>query len=462
MAHFRMAALTALVTLQAARAQELISDPGRSGPELELVHLYNDQWPTGIAVSSTGRKFSNYPGGLDPNNTNDGSNGKYTVAELLDGNTERPYPSAEMNNPPGGAINTTTTPPTGANYQDYLLGVQSVVIDSADRLWILDTGRVQTPEGVLVPATAGGAKLVGVDLATDSVIKTITFPDTVAYADTYLNDVRFDLDPGLTATGEGVAYITDSSSEGRTGLIVVDLGSGESWRHLDGSPYVQGDRQFLAFVWGRELYAAQAGGRPASFLTFGADGIALGADGKDLYFGGVGNRYLYSIPTERLRDNGPTSEIKAQAAVVTRGQKGLADGFETDSNGLVYHGNMEVNAVNYFSPENGTDQVFLRDPRINWADTVSATLTVPLVFGLLPASGGLNADFCDQHSSRLPRMGTYISPTTSWLLALPSTQAQTHDRGRSACLGQSFQMGVQRLVEAHDLASEPENVQLHA
>lgn len=379
MAYFRLAAFTALVGLQLTRAQDLISDSGRSGPELELVHLYNDQWPTGIAVSSTGRKFSNYPGGLDPNNTNDGSNGKYTVAELFDENTERPYPTAEMNNPPGGAINFTTTPPTGANYQDYLIGVQSVVIDSADRLWILDTGRVLTPEGVLVPASAGGAKLIGVDLETDSVFKTITFPSTVAYPDTYLNDVRFDLDPGLTSSGEGVAYITDSSSEGRTGLIVVDLGSGESWRHLDGSPHVQGDRQFLAFVWGRELYTAQPGSR-ASFLTLGVDGIALGADGKDLYFGGVGNRYLYSIPTERLRDNGPTSEIKAQAAVVTRSQKGLADGFETDSNGLVYHGNMEVNAVNTFNPENGTDQVFLRDPRINWADTFSVATDGYLYF----------------------------------------------------------------------------------
>lgn len=245
-----------------------------------------------------------------------------------------------------------------------------MVIDSADRLWILDTGRVLTPQGVLVPASVGGAKLVGVNLTTNSVIKTIVFPNTVAYPDTYLNDVRFDLDPSLTSSGEGVAYITDSSSEGRTGLIVVDLGSGESWRHLDGSPYVQGDRQFLAFVWGRELYANQAGNR-AGHLTFGADGIALGKDGKTLYFGGVGNRYLYSIPTERLRDNGPTSEIRAQAAVVTESQRGLSDGFETDTNGFIYHGNFEQNAINFFNPENGTDQVFLRDPRINWADTVS-------------------------------------------------------------------------------------------
>lgn len=83
-------------------SQQLIQDPGRAGPALEVVHLYYDEWPTGIAVSSTGRKFSNYPGALDKNNTNNGSNGKYTVAELTSNTTEAAYPNAEWNNPPGG------------------------------------------------------------------------------------------------------------------------------------------------------------------------------------------------------------------------------------------------------------------------------------------------------------------------------------------------------------------------
>jgi hypothetical protein len=61
-------------------------------------------------VSKNGRKFSNYPPGLDANNTNNGSNGKYTVAELIGNNTERPYPNAEINNPPGGSINYSTFP----------------------------------------------------------------------------------------------------------------------------------------------------------------------------------------------------------------------------------------------------------------------------------------------------------------------------------------------------------------
>ena len=103
----------------------------------------------GIAVSASGRRFSNYARSLDPNNN------AYTVAELTSNNTEIPYPSAELNSQPGGPINYTTNPATGANYQDYLIGVQSVVIDPKDRLWILDTGRAAMQNGTNVPASPG-------------------------------------------------------------------------------------------------------------------------------------------------------------------------------------------------------------------------------------------------------------------------------------------------------------------
>jgi hypothetical protein len=77
----------------------LIRDPGVYGPALEVVHLYWDQFPTGIAVSKNGRRFSNYPGGLDSNNTYRGTVPKYTIAELMPNNTERAFPSVEMNSP---------------------------------------------------------------------------------------------------------------------------------------------------------------------------------------------------------------------------------------------------------------------------------------------------------------------------------------------------------------------------
>jgi sugar lactone lactonase YvrE len=276
-------------------------------------------------------------------------------------------------------VNYTTTPPTGANYQNYLIGVQSVVLDPLDRLWILDTGRAQLEDGTLVLASYGGPKLIGVDITSNTVLKTIVFPTTVAFGDSYLNDVRFDLRASVSASGQGVAYITDSSSEGRNGIIIVDLGTGESWRHLNNIPEVSAERGFVPYVWGQPLYYIPGPNQPLTTVPLGSDGIALSADGEDLYFGPVGGRGLYSVPTTRLRDRSQSSELLAQAAVVNRGQRGVSDGFETDTNGFVYAGNMEQNEIGFYNPGNGSMSVLVRDPRISWVDTSESL--IPLLLG---------------------------------------------------------------------------------
>ncbi|SDY89868.1 Major royal jelly protein [Modestobacter sp. DSM 44400] len=50
------------------------------------------------------------------------------------------------------------------------MSVQSIVVDPADRLWLLDTG-----SPMFAPTEHGGPKLVCVDLTTDEVGQTILF-----------------------------------------------------------------------------------------------------------------------------------------------------------------------------------------------------------------------------------------------------------------------------------------------
>ncbi|KAI0465603.1 major royal jelly protein-domain-containing protein [Xylaria cf. heliscus] len=397
----------AIVIIGCASANDIqfISDPGVYGPALEVVHAYYGQWPTGkaqtrccqpqqalsnvleslltpgagVTVSSTGRIFSNLPGGLDKTNVYNGSNNVFQVGEHSSLTTEMAYPNIKINHPPGGAINYTTTPPTSANYQNHLIGVQSVVIDALDRLWILDTGRVQAPDGVLLSAAYGGPKLIGVNLTTNEVFKTIVFPSDVAYPDSYLNDVRFDLRSSVTESGQGIGYITDSSSQGRNAVIVVDIGTGESWRRLGLTKSVRGESQFISFIWGQPTYYRE-GNSPLTTNPTGSDGIALSADGETLYFGPFASRYMYSVPTSRLRDRSPSSELLLQQSVVNHGQKGASDGFETDSNNFIYVGNNELNSINIFNPANGTTYPFVRDPRINWVDTMSVATDGYLYF----------------------------------------------------------------------------------
>ncbi|KAM3563402.1 hypothetical protein MY1884_001315 [Beauveria asiatica] len=140
--------------------------------------------PTGIAVSRESRLFSTYPACLDGNNTNTPQTpNKYQVAELMPDGSEVPYPSVEMNSPPGGALNMSTNPPTSANYDDYLIGCQSVIVDSQNVLYILDSSRAINPgSGALLSAVYGGPKVITVDLSTNKVIRTYRFPQAVVYS----------------------------------------------------------------------------------------------------------------------------------------------------------------------------------------------------------------------------------------------------------------------------------------
>lgn len=105
--------------------------------------------------------------------------------------------------------------------------------------------------------------------------------------------------------------------------------------------------------------------------TFGADGIALSADGAIPYFSAVGSRSLYSVPSARLLDDSLASELMATQAIVSHLHKGISDGLETDTNGFIYGGSLEDNSIIFFNPTNSIVNVFARDPRTSWTDTLS-------------------------------------------------------------------------------------------
>src|SRR5208282_1595732 len=105
----------------------------------------------------------------------------------------------------------------------------------------LDTGSV-----AFAPTSLGGPKLIGIDLKDNKIFKKILFPQNVALPTTYLNDVRFDLRRGK----EGMAFITDSSTAGPNGIIVVDLVTGKSWRRLHEHASTKADPQFIGIVEG--------------------------------------------------------------------------------------------------------------------------------------------------------------------------------------------------------------------
>ena len=306
---------------------------------IEIVAAFDGPMPTGVTVSYKGRIFVNFPRW--------GDNVDFTVAEMKDGKPVA-YPDAEFNHLDKDRP------------AECLVSVQSVVVDPDDRLWLLDTGSVE-----FGPTLPGGAKLVGVDLKTNKVFKTISFPEEVALKTTYLNDVRFDLGRGKG----GVAYITDSSSTGPNGLIVVDLATGKSRRRLHDHSSTKADKNFLPIVEGRPLMNRPPGGKP-THMAFGSDGIALSHDGKHLYYCPLSTRRLYRVRTDALMDEKASDEEMAKA-VEDLGDRGFAsDGLESDDKGRLYLTDYEHNGILRRGAD-GSYETLVHDPRVLWPDTLS-------------------------------------------------------------------------------------------
>lgn len=310
---------------------------------LEPVAFFNDAMPTGVTVSQKGRIFVNFPKW--------GDDVKYTVAEIRDG-----QPVAY----PDNFINKTNQEDQAST----LVSVQSVVIDPADRLWILDTG-----SPMFKPTEYGGPKLFCVDLNINKITKKILFPQAVAMPTTYLNDIRFDLRRG----NEGMAFITDSSQKGPNGIIVVDLASGESWRRLHDHITTKAEdmQTFLPIIEGRPFLEHQQNGSIQQGANMGADGIAISFDGSRLYYCPLGSRRLYSVAIDTLA-NRNISEQEVADTINDHGDRGgAADGLESDASGNIYSTNYEHNAIFRLRYSDGLWEPLVYDPRLLWPDTLS-------------------------------------------------------------------------------------------
>jgi sugar lactone lactonase YvrE len=317
---------------------------------LEPVAYFNGAMPTGVTVSDKGRIFVNFPRW--------GDDVPFTVGEIQNGETVA-YPNQEINQ---------------INEQDLaggLVSVQSVVVDPANRLWILDTG-----SPMFQPTKYGGPKLVCVDLEINKVVKKILFPQDVALPSTYLNDVRFDLRRHGKGGQREIAFITDSSQQGPNGIIVVDLESGESWRRLNDHPSTKAEnlQDFLPIVEGRPFLVKQQDGSVKQAANMGSDGIAISSSGERLYYCPLASRRLYSVSTEALTDRS-LDDRDVASTVKDEGDKGGAsDGLESDAERYVYATNYEHNSImrsRRTGRDDGAWEIVVHDPRLLWPDTLS-------------------------------------------------------------------------------------------
>ncbi|UMY18619.1 major royal jelly family protein [Methylobacterium organophilum] len=322
-----------------ASAQEPAAGQGRLTQVARFEHQV-----TGVTVARDGRIFVNFPRWSE--------DAPVSVAELKDGKPVA-YPDAEWN-AWRNARKDEVDPKT------HFVCVQSVVADGQDRLWVVDAAAP-----AMAHVVKDGPKLVGIDLKTNTVIKTIPFDTSTVMQASYLNDVRISPD-GKTA------YLTDSGAEGA--LIVVDIDSGSARRVLSGHASTMPDTSVTVSHDGAPLRRPDGRG-----VEFAADGIALSGDGKTLYWQAIRGKTLYSLPTDALTGWAASSVVPEMltdrtldAKIVRVGENGPADGLLISRHdGRMYVTSPQDDAVKVRDLSgSGTGlTTLLQDSRLRWPDT---------------------------------------------------------------------------------------------
>ncbi len=317
-----------------ARHLEAMNNTGVS-KYLEVVAEFDDAWPSGVAVSRSGRIFVSFPRVEDPP-------APATLAEIRDGRAVA-FPDELVNDPSAGD-------PT-----QRFTSIHGIALAPGNRLFALDTG-ARTMDG----CDPAAAALYLIDLDHDAIVRRFTFAAGVVTKTSYLNDVVIEYGRGPS----GTAYISDSGPQGPNGIVVVDLDTGRSWRRLAGHPSVRGRGSADGF-------SIAAEGEALTTSPTGADGIALSPDGKTLWWAPLASYDLFRAPTDALADTTIPEDQVARRVEAVGGRDFACDGLDSDREGRIYFTDVTNNAIQRLIPAEMRYETIVRDDRLIWPDAVA-------------------------------------------------------------------------------------------
>lgn len=303
------------LTLHENRASELI----------EVAQSPNLIW-NGVTISNKGRIFASFP--AMQNTPTIG------VGEILQDGSIKPYPGGTWNKPESNTL-----------HSAYFVGVNAVVSDSNDQLWVVDPagGFGSSPQ-------IGKAKLIQIDLTTDTVKRIYSFSIDVLPEGGFINDVR------LT---DSHAFLTDS---GLGALIVVDLESESVRRVLAQDVRLKADPNLKLNINGSP-YVNSKGQTPQMHVNT----MDISPDGKFLYFQPNGGPRLLRLSIDRLIDPS-LGDKELAAAVEDAGPTRFNAGMTFGPDGSLYYSDIEISGITRRTPE-GIFETLLTDSKIiAWPD----------------------------------------------------------------------------------------------
>ena len=306
---------------------------------LELFTTIDKYMPRGIFVTDDNRTFITLP--------RHDATVPYTLCELKNKQL-KPYPSLEINQF------------TSSSNKDGLASVMSTRSDKG-LLWVLDSGRVGRQKIALA------AKLVAIDLATNTIKKSIPLNDEVVMENSLLKDFCIVDNIGKA----GVAIIADSSPLGDNGFVIVDLENGKSFRRLHKSPSVSAEPEFVIFVDGEMVRFRESDTKKTDMLA-GVSGLGLTADKKTLIYSPMASHSIYSVNVEKLCDQKvPDKEVVV--TVKSLGSKiGASDSLIVDGKNNIYLTDLENNAI-WLKSSEGEMTKIATDTRLSWPDRLCLT-----------------------------------------------------------------------------------------
>jgi len=292
---------------------------------------FKDQ-PSGIAVSAEGRIFVSFPRWH--------GNPSSSVAEALDDGTLRPFPDAEWNRRGG---------PEAGSPSSRFISAQGLCTDGKGTLWVLDAA-ADNRKG----AVPGGAKLVGIDLASGRVSRVIPL-DNAVLPGSNLRRVCVD-------TWGDHAYISDA---GTGAILIVNLEQGRAWRALAEDPSTKAEPDVVLTVDGKAL--VDEGGNP---IRMHVDGIALDPEGAFLYYHALSATILYRIHTRYLND--PAFAQGEPGRHVERlSETGPAAGLLMDREYSLFLAAPDENAIKRYRIHDGSLVTLARSDTISWPDSLA-------------------------------------------------------------------------------------------
>ncbi|MEN6298370.1 MAG: L-dopachrome tautomerase-related protein [Anaerolineaceae bacterium] len=236
---------------------------------------------------------------------------------------------------------------------DALQSVLGWEIDELGRAWFLDQGHIEGK-----PCKGGDQKIVCWDIKSNSLVESIDVPDDIAsFEASFLNDLVVD-------NQNGFIYIADSgiyTDPLQGGLIIYNMKTKQLRRVLHQHVSTMDVPGFWFKIAGRPAWKDHPN-------RTGADGIALSADRKTLYWCPLTSRNLYCIDTALLQDFSTPDDV-IEKAVKDLGDKGTnTDGMGADNKGLIYYTMLEGQGIGIYDPITAKFRPFITDKRMIWVD----------------------------------------------------------------------------------------------